>query len=424
MTSSKPTNLKEIYFPHQALTKVTGNPTYSDLQSLYRQAKANAQSVPCTLGGGTNGHLGLIIDAVTYNRIAPGTPYIRAVHPGPISAAHDTAANIAERVRIHTLAVSLFHETNLVEQLILSQLSSALDESVMMPLIDEDTGVIRGTVQHTMDYLFGTYGNISDQKLNETRQSTINHTYIHADPIANVFNVINKYAAMAQAQGTPETSEQLISIGRIIITNANIFADSVEKWDNRPAADKTWTNFKAHFTSAQKAYKLARPTDTVSQHNYTSQAQIAELVNAAIDERTNKQLAAEADIAEQKMINEHLAQLAALENPQQANSSQQQPSTDLQQILQTLTNLTNKIANDNNNSNNNNNNNNNNDRDRKKGGRDRRGTRQKQRQYCWTHGSCSHKGTECNYKADGHKDDATFADMKGGSTKNCFWISS
>ena len=295
----------------------------------------------------------------------------------------------------------------------------------MMPLIDEDTGVIRGTVQHTMDYLFGTYGNISDQKLNETRQSTINHTYIHADPIANVFNVINKYAAMAQAQGTPETSEQLISIGRIIITNANIFADSVEKWDNRPAADKTWTNFKAHFTSAQKAYKLARPTDTVSQHNYTSQAQIAELVNAAIDERTNKQLAAEADIAEQKMINEHLAQLAALENPQQANSSQQQPSTDLQQILQTLTNLTNKIANNNNNSNNNNNNNNNNnDRDRKKGGRDRRGTRQKQRQYCWTHGSCSHKGTECNYKADGHKDDATFADMKGGSTKNCFWISS
>ena len=127
----------------------------------------------------------------------------------------------------------------------------------MMPLIDEDTGVIRGTVQNTMDYLFSTYGNISDQKLNETRQETINHTYIHANPIANLFIVINKYAVMAQAQGTPETSEQLISIGRIIITNANIFADSVENWDNKPANIKTWVNFKTHFTSAQKAYKLA-----------------------------------------------------------------------------------------------------------------------------------------------------------------------
>ena len=153
---------------------------------------------------------------------------MRSPHTGPLSQAPDTAANIAERVRIYNLAVNLFHETNLLEQIILSQINGALNNSVMMPLIDEDTGVIRGTVQNTMDYLFSTYGNISDQKLNKTRQETINHTYIHADPIANVFNVINKYAAMAQAQGTPETSEQLISIGRIIITNANIFADSVE----------------------------------------------------------------------------------------------------------------------------------------------------------------------------------------------------
>jgi len=422
MTTSRPTNLKEIYFPHQTLTKITGNPSYSDLQALYRQAKANAQSVPCTSGGGNNGHLGLIIDAITYDRIAPTTPYIRAVYPGPISTVADTAANIAERVRVHTLAVNLFHETNLIEQIILSQISSALDESVMMPLIDEDTGVIRGTVQNTMDYLFGTYGNISDQKLNETRQRTINHTYVHSDPIANVFNLINKYAAMAQAQGTPETSDQLISIGRIIITNAHIFTDSVEKWDNLPVVDKTWTEFKTHFTSAQKAYKLARPTDTVSQHNYTSQAHIAELVNAAIDERTKNQFAAEADFAEQNIINEQLANLAHQDNPQHAYSSQQQTSPELRQLMQTITKLTAQLQNNSNrNGNNNNGNKTNHDNRRNNQGGRGRGNEQR-RTYCWTHGSCSHKGTECNYKADGHKEDATFGNMKGGSTKNCFWI--
>ena len=28
--------------------------------------------------------------------------------------------------------------------------------------------------------------------------------------------------------------------------------------------------------------------------------------------------------------------------------------------------------------------------------------------YCWTHGACSHTGKHCRYKAEGHKEDATF----------------
>jgi hypothetical protein len=39
--------------------------------------------------------------------------------------------------------------------------------------------------------------------------------------------------------------------------------------------------------------------------------------------------------------------------------------------------------------------------------------------YCWTHGACAHEGRHCNRKADGHKDEATFADKMGGSTCHC-----
>ena len=41
------------------------------------------------------------------------------------------------------------------------------------------------------------------------------------------------------------------------------------------------------------------------------------------------------------------------------------------------------------------------------------------RNYCWTHGRCNHKSSECNNKKRGHKDDATLQDKKGGSTKKC-----
>ena len=49
---------------------------------------------------------------------------------------------------------------------------------------------------------------------------------------------------------------------------------------------------------------------------------------------------------------------------------------------------------------------------------------QKDRKYCWTHGSCAHDGKECNNPNEGHKKEATFANMLGGSTKDCYWLQS
>ena len=95
------------------------------------------------------------------------------------------------------------------------------------------------------------YGNISYQKLNEQRQKPINHTYVRSDPITNIFSVINQYYAMSKANGTPETPKQPISIGKIIITNANIFVGSAKKCNAKSAINQTWTNFKAQFTEAQ-----------------------------------------------------------------------------------------------------------------------------------------------------------------------------
>jgi hypothetical protein len=51
-----------------------------------------------------------------------------------------------------------------------------------------------------------------------------------------------------------------------------------------------------------------------------------------------------------------------------------------------------------------------------------RGRQATPRHYCWSHGACSHAGAQCLYPATGHIITATFTDMQGGSTRNCFWI--
>jgi hypothetical protein len=39
----------------------------------------------------------------------------------------------------------------------------------------------------------------------------------------------------------------------------------------------------------------------------------------------------------------------------------------------------------------------------------------KKKQYCWTQ-------KDCRIKREGHKDEATFTNLVGGSTKNCYWL--
>ena len=45
-------------------------------------------------------------------------------------------------------------------------------------------------------------------------------------------------------------------------------------------------------------------------------------------------------------------------------------------------------------------------------------TKRKKMSYCWTHGGCYHRGAQCRNKAPGHMDSATFNNRLGGSTRN------
>ena len=39
--------------------------------------------------------------------------------------------------------------------------------------------------------------------------------------------------------------------------------------------------------------------------------------------------------------------------------------------------------------------------------------------YCWTHGDCAHESKDCPDKAQGHQNNTTFDDKKGGSCARC-----
>ena len=56
-------NLNDLYFEYKVLTRIDGEPTFDSLMVLFQELKANTTAVPCTLGGGANGYLGMVVSA-------------------------------------------------------------------------------------------------------------------------------------------------------------------------------------------------------------------------------------------------------------------------------------------------------------------------------------------------------------------------
>ena len=71
-------------FKKHILDKIHGQPTFLTLNRLKKQLKANAQSITSDLGGGADGHLGLVLFPAEYTMVSD-TPYEMHTHPGPFA---------------------------------------------------------------------------------------------------------------------------------------------------------------------------------------------------------------------------------------------------------------------------------------------------------------------------------------------------
>jgi hypothetical protein len=58
-------------FPQPALPTVQGEPDYQTIHAIRKSLKANSRAIDTHLGGGTLGHLGLIVSYAYYAMIYP-----------------------------------------------------------------------------------------------------------------------------------------------------------------------------------------------------------------------------------------------------------------------------------------------------------------------------------------------------------------
>ena len=152
-------------FPTQ-VTPIVGEPTYATLKTLKDQLKANAASVPTTLGGGNHGYLGLILSPATYATISP-TAFIEPAYPGqhPAIPGGTSAANTSSMIRHHTEDTRQWREFKNVSTALKNQLPSAAEDIYVRALRDRHVGYMNQSIRNLLAHLFENYGNITQLEL-------------------------------------------------------------------------------------------------------------------------------------------------------------------------------------------------------------------------------------------------------------------
>jgi hypothetical protein len=105
-----------------------------------------------------------------------------------------------------------------------------------------------------LDHLFETYGNITSVDL-EINFEHMRRACDPQQPVETLFKHIQDCADYSEAGGFPIGPSHQINVRYANIFATGHFVSACRHWNEKPAADKTWTHFKSHFAAAHRQHK-------------------------------------------------------------------------------------------------------------------------------------------------------------------------
>jgi hypothetical protein len=383
-------------FPHPVLPTLQGEPDYQTIHATRKFLQANSRAIDTHLGGGTLGHLGLIISDASYAMIAPetnGEPtfWITPQAPGRAPATTDgTAAQISAARNIWEEDVQTYRTCTSVQQALKKQIISVCEPIYLDILNEKMVGYANISARVMLDHLFETYGNITAVDL-EINFEHMRRAWDPQQPVETLFKQIQDCTNYSESGGVLIGHPQQINVGYAKIFATGHFMSACRRWNEKPPAEKTWTQFKSHFAAAHRQHKQMQRESATTAGYHSANAAVThnedQMAESTIGALANLSTATAAD----------RGVVAALT---QANSRLSKQLEDNSSELRELKALLHKER------------------------REKRGQRSfnpSASNYFWNHGykvGSTHTSLTCKLPKPGHKTEATRADNMGGSQAN------
>jgi len=141
----------------RAVTKVNGQPTCNDLNLLDKELTAIAAFIPTVLGGGLNGHAGMLLSDANYATIAPGTPFVPPANPGVFQIGV-TAANCTRMEAEHNEQIKVFETFTGVRMGLKDFILKAIAKDYLLEFKHECLGFLNVTSTQMLTHLRNCWG--------------------------------------------------------------------------------------------------------------------------------------------------------------------------------------------------------------------------------------------------------------------------
>jgi hypothetical protein len=411
MTSTRIPSVNDTYFQHKVLTRIHGIPVYESLQLLTTEIKANAASVPTTLGGGHYGHLGLVVSDQKYATLANTIPWITPVNPGPFAPpAGATRPQLEAAQEVWRAEKLVFEICQATEKALIAQVVESIDSIYLRALLNRTTGQYASNLREVITHLFTTHGKITPQQIRAKENAIYNMAFDISQPVDTVFNAIDDLADLAEHANSSLSHQQMMDLAYVIFAKHPILQQDLRSWNRMTIIQRTWANMITHFREAQEDLS-SLPTAGDIFHQANSMTTMADLV-------AQRLLEAMPSPPPETTVTPDTVNTVITQREISLAAREAALLTQMQEMMTVL--RTGTV-------------NNNTQQRRNNRGRGGGGGRTNTtttsgrrapgpRQYCWSHGACAHSSAECNSPLDGHKTTATFQNMQGGSTNNLQWV--
>jgi hypothetical protein len=155
-------------FPNPVLPKIDNEPTFADIQLTTRLLNANAISIPYMAGGGTHGHLGIIMTQVEYAAIS-ASPWVEPFNPNAIHIIPPgtNAVDAAQLAWMHAECRLIYNNRINVDQALKKLIIEAYDNIYTSQLEDYLLQYDNRSALEILMYLKQTYGFINPTQLDE-----------------------------------------------------------------------------------------------------------------------------------------------------------------------------------------------------------------------------------------------------------------
>ena len=260
-------------FPIQTVKPIIGEPTFESLNELTSDIKANASSIPTTRGGGDLGHLILTVSPAIYLTLSNNDVFNVPPNPGTlfvVPGGNPTGAQIAEAVRAHTEGLREYNLYRNTDRAIKQQVIGAVDNTYIRALKHRQTGFANVTTLQLLTHLLTTYGRITPYQLEEN-DKRFKKPFDPNQPFETLVEQIDDATDYAIAGGSPYTVSQIVSNAYNLVFNTGMFPEACREWRLKPEADKTWETFKTDFAVAHIDLRNLRHTSQTGGYQQANQ---------------------------------------------------------------------------------------------------------------------------------------------------------